>query len=304
MIRLDTMPAATPETAGFITELDAAIEAHMAWVRHVLRYVLLGETPGADVLDPAAETLCQFSGWFGLNRGHFERMNQQKTRRLEEVHKTMHDAMRTICTAMLGGQAAGSADLERYEQAQHELLGLLAQFKTLFLLNAAQADPLTGLRLRAGIENEYLQAQKVCRRNQMQLYVGMIDADHFKRINDRHGHLVGDRALRHLADTLRHIVRPNEPLIRWGGEEFLLLIQCRNAEEAAGAAQRIVHAVHDTPMPLEAGGQLALSVTMGLARAGSEEPMASAFERADQALYAGKSAGRNRYVIAEDAAAC
>jgi diguanylate cyclase (GGDEF)-like protein len=201
---------------------------------------------------------------------------------------------------LLSGTSVSSGELESFEQAQHELLGLLAQFKTLFLLNAAQADPLTGLRLRAGVENEFLQAQKICRRNQMQLYVGIIDADHFKLINDRHGHLVGDLALRHLADTLRHIVRPNEPLIRWGGEEFLLLIQCRNAEEAAGAAQRIVKAVQDAPMALESGGLLAMTVTMGLARVAAEESLASALARADQALYAGKSAGRNRYVIAAD----
>jgi diguanylate cyclase (GGDEF)-like protein len=294
------MPPAAPETAAFIAELDAAIEAHMNWVRDVLRYSLLGETPGADVLDPDSETLCQFSVWFMPNRHHFERMSPQSTSRLEQAHKRMHDAMRAIFTGLLSGTKVGSAELERFEQAQHELLGLLAQFKTLFLLNAAQTDPLTGLRLRAGVENEFLQTQKICRRNQMQLYVGIIDADHFKLINDRHGHLVGDLALRHLADTLRHIVRPNEPLIRWGGEEFMLLIQCRSAEEAAGAAQRIVSAVQEAPMPLESGESLAMSVTMGLARVTAEESLASALERADQALYAGKSAGRNRYVIAAD----
>lgn len=292
------MSVDAPETAAFIAELDAAIEAHMNWVRHVLRYTVLGETPGPDVLDPDAETLCQFSRWFMLNRSHFESMSPQNTCRLEQVHKRMHDAMRAICSGLLSGTSVSSGELESFEQAQHELLGLLAQFKTLFLLNAAQADPLTGLRLRAGVENEFLQAQKICRRNQMQLYVGIIDADHFKLINDRHGHLVGDLALRHLADTLRHIVRPNEPLIRWGGEEFLLLIQCRNAEEAAGAAQRIVKAVQDAPMALESGGLLAMTVTMGLARVAAEESLASALARADQALYAGKSAGRNRYVIA------
>lgn len=294
------MSADAPETAAFITELDVAIEAHMDWVRHVLRYTVLGETPGPDVLDAESETLCQFSRWFMPNRSHFERMSLQSTFRLEQVHKSMHDSMRTICTGLMSGASVGGAELERFEQAQHELLGLLAQFKTLFLLNAAQADPLTGLRLRAGVENEFLQAQKICRRNQMQLYVGIIDADHFKLINDQHGHLVGDLALRHLADTLRHISRPNEPLIRWGGEEFLLLIQCRSDEEAAGAAQRIVRAVEDAPMPLESGGLLAMSVTMGLARVAAEESMTSALERADRALYAGKSAGRNRYVIAAD----
>lgn len=284
----------------FIEQLDSAVKAHMDWARHVLRCSVLHESPGEDVLAPLAHTLCGFSRWFAANKTRFDDLSPQKTAKLESVHQSMHDAIRSICTAILAGQPGSRSDVERFEQAQGELIELMAQFKTLFLVNAARYDTLTGLRLRAGIESEFVQIQKVCRRNSVQLYAAIIDVDHFKQINDHYGHSVGDVALRHLADTLKGVVRPDEPLIRWGGEEFLLLIQCPAREAAETVADRIVQLVRNTPVPRLQGAPIVMTVTVGLSRVAHNETMGSAVERADRALYAGKAAGRDRYVMASD----
>lgn len=296
------MPDFSPEAADFISELDAAVEAHMGWSRRVLRCAVLRTSPGEDVVAPLAHTLCSFGRWFGLNRKHFQKLDAPNARRLDAVHMAMHDAIRSICIDVMAGRPGQGADLDAFERTQSELIGLLAGFKTHFLASAARRDPLTGLPLRYGIEDEFTQVQKNCRRYRTQLYVCMIDADHFKRINDTYGHSAGDIALCHLADTLRRIVRPNEPLFRFGGEEFLLLMQCQTREAAATAAQRIVQTVRATPVPIAKGNSLTLTITLGLARAGNDEAMADAVERADKALYAGKEAGRDRYVIADDVA--
>ncbi len=296
------MPDFSPETADFISELDAAVEAHMDWSRRVLRCAVLRTSPGEDVLAPLAHTLCGFGRWFGSNTTHFQKLDAPNTRRLDAVHQAMHDAIRSICIDVMAGRPGQGTDLEAFEKTQSELISLLAGFKTRFLASAARHDPLTALPLRYGIEDEFTQVQKNCRRNKTQLYVGMIDADHFKRINDGYGHPVGDIALCHLANTLKRIVRPNEPLFRFGGEEFLLLMQCRSREAAATAAQRIVQTVRGAPVPIAQGDALTLTITLGLARAGDDETMADAVERADKALYAGKQAGRDRYVIADEVA--
>jgi diguanylate cyclase (GGDEF)-like protein len=294
------MPDFSPELADFTTELDAAVEAHMDWTRRVLRCALLRTSPGDDVLAALSHTLCRFGRWFVLNKAHFEKLDAQSTRRLEAAHQTMHDAIRSICADALAGRPGQSIHLETFEQTQSELIKMLAEFKTQFLANAVRHDPLTGLPLRYGIENEFIQIQKNCKRNNTLFYIGMFDVDHFKHVNDRYGHPVGDIALRHLADTLKRVVRPNEPLYRFGGEEFLLLMQCQAPEGAATAAQRFIDAVRNAPVPVPQGEPLALTVTMGVARVGDDEAMASAVERVDRALYQGKSAGRDRYVIAGD----
>jgi diguanylate cyclase (GGDEF)-like protein len=290
----------SPKADDFITELDAAVEAHMDWTRRVLRCAVLRVSPGADVLAPLAHTLCRFGRWFVSNKAHFEKLDVQKTRRLEAVHQTMHDAIRAICEDVLAVRPGQGTHLEVFEQTQSELIHLLAEFKTQFVENVVLHDPLTGLPLRHGIENEFIQIQKYCKRNNTLFYLAMIDVDHFKRVNDRYGHPVGDITLRHLADTLKRIVRPNEPLYRFGGEEFLLLMQCQAPEGAAVAAQRFINAVRCVPVPIPQGEPLALTVTLGLACVGYDEAMASAVERADRALYEGKRAGRDRFVIAGD----
>lgn len=293
------MPELSPETDLFIAELDAAVEAHMNWTRRILRCVVLRDSPGEDVLAPLAHTLCRFGGWFAANRAHFDALDSEATLKIETVHRTMHDAIRTICGDVLAGRPGQQGDLEAFEHSQSELLGLLARLKTLILSNAVRHDPLTGLPLRYGIESDFVLSQKDAQRNRSRLYIVMIDADHFKHVNDRFGHPVGDLALRHLADVLRGTLRSNEPLYRFGGEEFLLLMQCKSAYAAEQTARRIVGTVRATPMQVPDAEPLVLTVTLGVAEVGVEEELASAIKRADDALYAGKRAGRDRYVLSE-----
>jgi len=282
----------------FIEQLDSSVKAHMDWARHVLRCSVLHESPGEDVLAPLAHTLCGFSRWFSTNKTRFDDLSPQKTAKLESVHQSMHDAIRSICTAILAGQPGSRSDVERFEQSQGELIELMAQFKTLFLVNAARYDTLTGLRLRAGIESEFVQIQKVCRRNSVQLYAAIIDVDHFKQINDHYGHSVGDVALRHLADTLKGVVRPDEPLIRWGGEEFLILLPGASLPVASKLANRLRQEI--SAASLASVGQVTLS--FGVAESAPDEPTASLLDRVDKALYAAKSLGRNRVEVAQPAA--
>jgi len=272
----------------------------MEWTRRVLRCAVLHAAPGDDALAPLAHTLCRFGRWFVLNKVHFEKLDALNTRTLETVHQSMHDAVRSICTDLLAGRPGQISHLEAFEQTQTELIKLLAGFKTQFLANTVRHDQLTGLPMRYGIETDFIQVQKNCRRNKTLFYIGMIDVDHFKQVNDRYGHPVGDIVLRHLADTLKRITRPNEPLYRFGGEEFLFLMQCQDLEGAAAAAQRFINAVRSAPVPIPQAEPLALTVTLGLACVGNDELMASAVARADRALYEGKKAGRDRFVVADD----
>ena len=286
------------ETRHFIIELDAAVEAHLGWTRRVMRCAVLRASPGDDVLASEAHLLCRFGHWIALQRPHFEKLNARKTQELEAAHQTMHDAIRALCVNILAGQPGASTDLEAFEQSQSELIGLMAWFKTQFLAEAMCNDPLTGLPLRFGIEDEFMQAQKVVRREGTQLYLAMIDVDHFKNINDQYGHAVGDRALQHLTRSLSSVLRPNEPLFRFGGEEFLLMMQCPSPEAATIAAKRIVEQVRNTPLPLDSSAEpIRLTITLGLTQAQNGEFVDEVIDRADQALYAGKRSGRDRYVM-------
>jgi diguanylate cyclase len=292
------MPNLSGETRHFIIELDAAVEAHLDWTRRVMRCAVLHASPGDDVLSSQAHQLCRFGRWIGSQRPHFEKLSVLKTRQLDAVHQTMHDAIRAMCANIMGGRPGDLADLEVFEQSQSELIGLMAWFKTQFLAEALCNDPLTGLPLRYGIEDDFLQAQKVVRREQMQLYVAMIDVDHFKDINDHFGHAIGDKALQHLSRSLSSALRPNEPLYRFGGEEFLLMMQCPSPEAATVAAKRIVEQVRNSPMPLDYFAEpVRMTITLGLTPVQNGEFLDDVVARADRALYVGKHSGRDRCVM-------
>ena len=291
------MSELSQELAGFVFELDAAVEAHMNWTRRVLRCAVLRTSPGEDVLAPLAHTLCRFGRWFTLRQPDFEKLSLQKTRRLLTVHQAMHDAIRSICTDVLDGRPGQSSNIDAFEQTQTELIQLLAEFKTQFLATATQYDELTGLALRRGLEEEFIQLQKLCKRNKRLLHVALIDVDNFKRINDTYGHPVGDIVLRHLADTLKQNIRPGEPLYRYGGDEFLLLMQTQTLEEAASAAERLVEVVRGAPMLIPQSP--ALTITIGLSCVSDDEGFNIVIERVDRALFLAKKAGRDRYVVAQ-----
>lgn len=292
------MPNLSGETRHFIIELDAAVEAHLDWTRRVMRCAVLHASPGDDVLSSQAHQLCRFGRWIGSQRPHFEKLSVLKTRQLDAVHQTMHDAIRAMCANIMDGRPGDLADLEVFEQSQSELIGLMAWFKTQFLAEAMCNDPLTGLPLRYGIEDDFLQAQKVVRREQMQLYVAMIDVDHFKDINDQYGHAIGDKALQHLSRSLSSALRPNEPLYRFGGEEFLLMMQCPSPEAATVAAKRIVEQVRNSPMPLDYFAEpVRMTITLGLTQVQNGEFLDDVVARADRALYVGKHSGRDRCVM-------
>jgi diguanylate cyclase (GGDEF)-like protein len=162
----------------------------------------------------------------------------------------------------------------------------------------ALTDPLTGLFNRRHM-NQHL-AEKCARFNERQepFCVALADVDHFKQINDAHGHAIGDRVLAHVADFLREALRGQDVVARWGGEEFLVLLPETGIDAAAEVANRLRTAAEarlgDIP-GLDAG----VTLTLGVAEYRSEKSgLETCLKAADEALYEGKSAGRNRVVVA------
>ncbi len=161
-------------------------------------------------------------------------------------------------------------------------------------------DALTGLYNRAYFLN---QVRALCDRNTtlgLGLAVMMLDVDYFKRVNDRHGHFVGDMVLKEVAAVLRESTRSEDLVARYGGEEFVIALPVASAAPAAARAERIRTSLARRPIRV---GEEEISVTASLGVA-FNPPRKSNNEQllimsADRALYQAKSAGRNRVVLAQ-----
>jgi diguanylate cyclase (GGDEF)-like protein len=162
------------------------------------------------------------------------------------------------------------------------------------MAHAATHDALTGLLNRTALE-ELRRGGDARQRLDAGAYVlAVLDIDNFKQVNDRHGHLLGDRALQAVAQAIESVVRQDDVAVRFGGEEFLLILPGTRLDGAMEVAERIRRAVEQVALPF------ALTVSIGLAPGNPElDDPEAVFARADQALYRAKAAGRNR-IVADD----
>jgi len=167
------------------------------------------------------------------------------------------------------------------------------------LREEARRDPLTGLWNRRGIL-ERLEAELArAEREPGSLAVFMIDMDRFKAINDRHGHLAGDAALREAARRMNRVIRPYDALGRYAGDEFLVVSTSPHRVHARATAARLRDAVAATPIRV---GSVSMAVTVSIGvctrRSGDGLDATAILDRADRALYESKAAGRDRFLVA------
>lgn len=191
--------------------------------------------------------------------------------------------------SMLGAQLSGMQ--AKLKQQKRDLSEALVRIQEL-----ATRDSLTGLYNRRHMSDLIGHAVNQVQRSNQSFTLCLIDLDDFKRINDSHGHRVGDEVLASFAALARQTLRAPDVASRWGGEEFLLLLPLTHADEALVSMQRLRALWADTTVSKQMP-RLRVTFSAGLAEYVRGENPDDAIERADQALYEAKQAGRNRIVV-------
>lgn len=210
------------------------------------------------------------------------------------------------------GAAVGVFEVETDDPLAAEQVRLVGSVLRIYrnfedLLDYSERDTLTGLLNRKTFDEAFLRAAAGAlpdtdgpdgRRHgdATQPWLGVIDIDHFKAVNDAHGHLIGDEVLVLLARLMRGSFRFRDRLYRFGGEEFVVLLHCHDADCAAGAFERLRANVERYAFPRVGH----VTVSIGFTAARRSDTPSSAFERADKAVYHAKLSGRNRVVHHDD----
>lgn len=221
-----------------------------------------------------------------------------------------------LMAALMLGRAfyASRANLEVFDSfaawpvnAYTFMLGAVSQFfiSSIFVLmlsyklnqkleSIATIDGLTGVLNRRGLEDAAVKMHDMCKRINLSMAILLIDIDHFKKVNDVHGHLVGDDVLRHLAKVVGPILRSSDVLGRYGGEEFCAFLPNTTESDALGLAERVRAAVEASSIKLNRE-IIKTTVSIGVAdsvRAGYD--FKGLVATADSAMYSAKHDGRNR----------
>lgn len=205
-----------------------------------------------------------------------------------------------FCFALLRTISKQRSLQDRLEEANEELADTNRKLAVanVHLESIASLDSLTGAWNRRSFERSADLEINRARRYQYSLSLMMIDIDHFKKVNDRFGHPVGDTVLIRLVELLQHACRETDFLARLGGEEFVMVVPHAGAPEAVALAERIRQRVssHDFP---QVGS---VTVSIGVAEYNPGESLECVVGRADKALYAAKASGRNRVRLDEGGA--
>ena len=186
----------------------------------------------------------------------------------------------------------------------HKLLASRARLATLNreLERVARIDSLTGVHNRRHIEEALRAALSAARRHQSSLALLLIDIDHFKAVNDRYGHAVGDLALCGAASEIESSLRVEDILGRWGGEEFVAVLPGTDAQDAVMVAERLRKQIGSRLIDLPGAQTAIVTVTIGVA-AWTGQGVEELIHQADAAMYAGKSAGRDTVKLHQPASA-
>ncbi len=207
--------------------------------------------------------------------------------------------------ACIGVLSVARRVARRYRERDLDLLRLVTQLSAPYLEIARlkrlnDSDPLTLLHNRRHLQDRLPREIQKAQRAGNPLTVAMMDLDRFKRVNDTHGHDVGDEVLLELADRLRHVSRASDVIVRWGGEEFFCIFPATSLSQAAQVADRMRLAVCTEPFTTSAG-PLALTISLGVTALAEGDDGQAIERRADRALYRAKNAGRNCVRLDPDA---
>jgi diguanylate cyclase (GGDEF)-like protein len=222
------------------------------------------------------------------------------------VNKSLVTSMNSLASGALR-LAAGDRDHRIKVHIPHELVNVAEAFNVMTgqilaqeraLERAATTDGLTGLLNRREFDRVLAEELRRGARYGSALSIAIGDVDHFKKLNDTHGHQAGDEVLRIVSRTLRMTVRDVDKVFRFGGEEFVLLLPESDAAGALQTAERVRVAIEEMVVPLANGTRVRVSISLGVAthpvHGGTPDEL---LKNADAALYESKAKGRNRVSV-------
>ncbi|MBI1274180.1 MAG: diguanylate cyclase [Alphaproteobacteria bacterium] len=278
------------------TSLARVIDDHIDWfvAWHRLAFIAIaGRAEQAkNFLPPPG-----FAAWF---KGPAQQLPQDQPviDRIAVLHDQLHTLARLVLMKAPEGESVSEADYNAVTGKYHAFMNGVRRLERAFAVAASGLDLLTGLRSRVGLAEDLMREQGRFARTGQAFCLAIADIDHFKAINDNHGHDVGDHVLAAAADIISRSIRSFDDAYRLGGEEFLICLKETPLAQAQVVVERLRGAFAETPIAVTGKQPLSVTASFGLIESKREHTIEEMLHAADQALYRAKKAGRNRIEVA------
>ena len=285
-----------------LEELQEASEAHERWHQHTGRVVLCRLPPDPRDLRVDSHLECAFGRWYHREppselRDHpaFAAMAAEH----ERVHRVAARAMRSTAA----GAPVAPGDFDEYMGARERLLLELESLRHEIEGILENRDTLTGAHRRLDLLGELRNCLELCRRGIQSCCIAFMDLDRFKSVNDTHGHPVGDGVLAGAVGFVMKHLRPFDKVFRYGGDEFLVCMPGADLEKGRAVIERIREGLAELPLGPQGGPTVHMTASFGVALLDPDCSVEESIGRADRALLAAKTAGRNRACVWESTVA-
>ena len=278
--------------------LNLAIKNHRKWFDTLHRSIIFNLDFPKDILDELAHTKCQFGKWYYGNLSQAFKQYEE-FHLLESSHRYMHDYARVLSQAFIENKTPSVDVYNKFLSFQREVIRLLQALHDKLINLGHGYDSLTGLLNRNFICLMLDSAYEKAIRHNFSYSVAMIDADHFKKINDTYGHSVGDDVLKMISKHMRSSFRKSDCIGRIGGEEFLVILPETTKEEALTVLEKFRESLSKLEIISEKN-IINVTTSIGVSHVSlNDDDSWQAVKRADYSMYQSKENGRNRTTMSK-----
>ena len=289
-------PVLPGDILKILRDLGVGLVNHSNWLKRLHREIICnGEIPVDDLAENAHQR-CEFGKWY-------YKTVDSRLRGLplfEEVgvlHQRVHQAARHLLKLRTSGTEITAPDYDKFMDVAHEFRVGVQNLQFSMFSQVCAIDHLTGVWNRYALVFKLAQEQERVRRSGRPCAVAIIDFDHFKKINDRHGHLAGDQVLQEAIHFCNGKMRKYDLVFRFGGEEFLFAFPDTDLEMAQDLLERLREGLKALPIRVSSGEVLNVTVSIGLAMMHEESGERDVIALADNALMNAKLGGRDRICV-------
>ena len=290
MIDLDASQAA-------LQQLSQAIYWHEQWYKGLVRNLTCQLACSDSDVAEDAHRQCNFGRWYYGEDIPAVLRDQHAFIGLEVEHERMHRFAARLLRASMRGDSISLNDYEHFDTAIDRMHQTLYALKRQIEESLYGHDPLTGAANRTAMFERLHENLEMIRRNSGQSCIVLMDLDHFKKVNDTFGHLVGDQVLSASARCIIDHLRPYDKVFRYGGEEFLILMPNTSLLAGHAVAERIRGALAFSVHVQIEGKSISITASFGITLLDPNLCVEESIDRADKAMYAAKAAGRNRTCV-------
>lgn len=281
-----------------LKRLGASLTNHSNWLKVLHRSLICGEQAPADDLKNDAHQRCAFGRWYYTEPDPKLRSLPQYEQ-VGELHQKVHDEARNLLNLKQAGQEITTDNYEAFMAVAHEFRTAVQNLQFDMFSKVCAVDHLTGVWNRYALSHKLSQEFERVRRSSLPCTIAILDLDHFKRVNDSHGHLAGDHVLKSVVDYFISQLREYDSIFRYGGEEFVLMFPDTSMNDTETLLQRIRSGLKSSPVVLENGEQVIVTVSIGLAVMDGSSSEREILEAADCALLGAKLSGRDCIQLCE-----